>query len=68
MKKTLRITGIVIMLIAAYYFAAGITGIMNELNEQQLCTVIDYSGIAILMAVLFLIVFAVVLFFSKDKY
>jgi hypothetical protein len=67
MKKTLRITGAVMVMIAAYFAAAAISGLVRELSAQQLCTVMDYSGIGILFMVLLLIAFALLLLFQKDE-
>jgi hypothetical protein len=67
MKRTLRISVAVIVLAAAYFGAAALNGIVHQLTAQQLCTVMDISGIAILMAVLVLIIFALALTFSKDN-
>jgi predicted PurR-regulated permease PerM len=67
MKRISHITGVVVVLAAAYFGAAALNGIMHQLSEKQLNTVMDISGIAILMAVLVLIIFVLALTFSKDN-
>lgn len=67
MKRTLRITGAVVVMIAAYFAAATINALIHELSVQQLCTVMDYTGIGILFMVLVFIAFALILLFSNNK-
>lgn len=67
MKRTIRITGAVIVMIAAYFAAATINALIHELTVQQLCTVMDYTAIGILFMVLVFIAFALILLFSNNK-
>jgi hypothetical protein len=67
MKKTLHITVAVVVLIALYFAAAAITALINTLTAQQLCTVMDYSSVFILFAVLLLIAVALFILFSNDE-
>ncbi len=67
MKRTLHITVAVVVFIALYFAAAAITALINTLTAQQLCTVMDYSSVGILFAVLLLIAVALFILFSNDE-